>query len=100
VLVRTSPVRRARPADPAWLEPLPRALDEPTPGGTTTFSADAGEGPRIVIGRINVEVVPPPAAQPSTAAPRPRPLTAASASVIGPLSGDIRPSLRLSLRHR
>ena len=93
-------VRSTRPVDSARLEPSPRALDEPTPGDTATFSAEANEGPRVVIGRINVEVVPPPAAPPSTAAPRPGPLTAASASVIGPLGGGVPVDRHLSLRYR
>jgi hypothetical protein len=83
--------------------PPSRTFAEPT----GPSSEDAGkpvdrvdEGPHIVIGRINVDVVPPPATQASAAAPRPGPLTAASVSVIGSLGGGIRPNLRLSLRHR
>jgi hypothetical protein len=84
-------------------KPPNRILAEPTgplPIEANASAAGIDAGPRIVIGRINVEVVPPPAAPASAAAPRSGPLTAASASVIGPLSGDIRPHLRLSLRHR
>jgi hypothetical protein len=102
-VVRTRSLQQARQADSNFLEPLPYALAEhieQTPTGSSMPTADAGEGPRIVIGRINVEVVSPPAAPQSTAAPRPGPLTAASVSVIGPLGGGIRHNLRLSLRHR
>jgi hypothetical protein len=101
--VRTRSLQQARQADSNFLEPLPYALAEhieQTPTGSSMPTGDAGEGPRIVIGRINVEVVPAPAAQPRTAAPRPGSVTAASVSVIGPLGGGVRPSLRLSLRHR
>ncbi len=101
--VQTRSFRHARQADSTRLEPSARALDEhsePAPMDSGRHTAGAGEGPRVVIGRINVEVVPPPAVQPSTAAPRPGPVTAASVSVIGPLGGGIRPNLRLSLRHR
>ena len=101
--VRTRSLQQARQADSNFLEPLPYALAEhieQTPTGSSMSTGDAGESPRIVIGRINVEVVPAPAAQPRTTAPRPGPLTAASVSVIGPLGGGIRPNLRLSLRHR
>jgi hypothetical protein len=102
-VVHTRPIRQTRQVDSTHLEPSPGDLAghlKPPLERTSEPSADAHEGPRIVIGRINVEVVPPPAAPPSTAAPRPGPLTAAAASVIGPLGGGIRPSLRLSLRHR
>jgi hypothetical protein len=101
--MHTRSIRQTRQVDSTHLEPSPGALAEhfkPPSERAGEPSTDAHEGPRIVIGRINVEVVPPPAAPPSTAASRPGPLTAASASVIGPLSGGIRPSLRLSLRHR
>jgi|GEM_PF-3097553 len=101
--VHTRSIRQAHPIDSPRLEPSPGAL-----AGHFTLpieragevSADDNEAPRVVIGRINVEVIPPPAAPPSTATPRPGPLTAASVSVIGPLGGSIRPSQRLSLRHR
>ncbi|MCM1983260.1 hypothetical protein [Lyngbya confervoides] len=54
--------------------------------------------PQVVIGRVNVEVVTPPAS-PSAAA-KPGPQTAESVSVIGPLSGRLPTNLRLSLRGR
>lgn len=101
--VRTRSLQEARQVDTTRLEPSPRTLAEhfePPLESTSMPTADAGKGPRIVIDRINVEVVSPPAAPQSTAAPRPGPLTAASVSVIGPLGGGIRPNLRLSLRHR
>jgi hypothetical protein len=101
--VQTRSIRHARQADSTRLEPSARALDEhsePAPMDSSRYTAGTGEGPRLVIGRINVEVVPPPVVQPSTAASRPGPVTAASVSVIGPLGGGVRPSLRLSLRHR
>lgn len=101
--VHTRSIRQARQVDSTRLEPSPSALAEhfkPPVERASEPSVDTNEGPRIVIGRINVEVVPPPAAPQSTAAPRPGPLTAASVSVIGPLGGGIRPNLRLSLRHR
>jgi hypothetical protein len=102
-IVRTRSLQEARQVDSTRLEPSPRTLAEhfePPLESTSKPTADAGEGPRIVIDRINVEVVSPPAASQSTAAARPGPLTAASVSVIGPLGGGIRPNLRLSLRHR
>jgi hypothetical protein len=102
-VTHTRPIRQTREVDSTQLEPSPGAWAEhfkPPLERASEPSADAHQGPRVVIGRINVEVVPPPAAPPSTAAPRPGSLTAASVSVIGPLGGGIRPSLRLSLRHR
>lgn len=101
--VHTRSVRQTRQTDATRLEPSPGALAKhfkPPLERASARRTDANDGPRVVIGRINVEVVPPPAAPPSTAAPRPGPLTAASVSVIGPLGGGIRPSLRLSLRNR
>ena len=55
--------------------------------------------PQVVIGRIDVEVLPPPAAAP-VASSRSGPLTAASVSAIGPLRGQIRSNVRFSLRQR
>lgn len=100
--VRTRSVRQTRQVDSLRPTPPRRTLAEPTgaaPEEATTPAARVDEGPRVIIGRINVEVVPPPAA-PQGTTPPPGPLTAASVSVIGPLSGGIRPNLRLSLRHR
>lgn len=95
--------RNRPPHKVSSLRPKPpiRTLDE-TAGAsfedTETSATRAEESPNLVIGRINVEVVPPPAVPSSTAAPRP--LTAAAASVIGPIGGSIHPNLHLSLRHR
>ena len=97
------PGRHMAQAGSTRLEPSARALAERHPSrteGDSSPASDVKEDPRIVIGRINVEVVPPPAAQASTTASRPGPLSAASASVIGPLDTGIRPNVRLSLRHR
>jgi hypothetical protein len=102
-VVHTRSIRQGRQVDSPRLEPPPQVFAEhfePPPMDASVSTNEVGEGLRVVIGRINVEVVPPPTAQPSTAAPRSGPLTAASASIIGPLSGSIRPNLRLSLRHR
>ena len=100
--VHTRSIRQTRQVDSTRLEPSPQAFPErfdPQPMDARV-STNEVEAPRVIIGRINVEVVPPSAAPPSTAAPRSGPLTAASASVIGPLGGGIRPNLCLSLRHR
>lgn len=101
ISVPTRSVRQESGIDSPRLEPkFPVFVDrfEPSPGDSAASSAAADESPRLVIGRINVEVVPPAAPQVATV-PRPRPLTAASVSVIGPLSG-VRPNVRLSLRYR
>lgn len=82
--------------------PVPR-LEPLTPReGTMEFEAtvpmSAPPSPAVVIGRINVEVVP---QSPATApAAHSGPLTAASVSVIGPLRTGVRPNLRFSLRQR
>jgi hypothetical protein len=99
--MRTQPDQQARKVSPSRLEPPARTFAEQigqSPIDASMPAAGPDEGPRVFIGRINIEVVPPPATQPSTAAPRP--LTAASVSVIGPLGGGIPSNLRLSLRHR
>lgn len=57
------------------------------------------ESPQVVIGRVNVEVVSPPASE-GTAKPRSEPLTAASMSVIGSLGRGVSSNVRLSLRQR
>ena len=96
-----------RPAEGALprLEPSPRALWSPAlrepPSSDADEAADLSERePRVVIGRINVEVVPP-AAEPKTSTQsRNGPLTAESVSVIGPLKRRVRTGLRLSLKHR
>ena len=101
VNVHARSVRPESEIDSPRLEPkMPVFIDgvEPSPGDSAASPAAVDHGPRVVIGRINVEVVPP-AVQQGTSAPRSGPLTAASVSVIGPLGG-IRPNMRLSLRYR
>jgi hypothetical protein len=61
---------------------------------------DQPESPRVVIGRINVEVVPQSVPEATVAPSRSQPLTAASVSVIGPLGSGVSSNLRLSLRQR
>ena len=101
VLVRSP--RQTQQADaPPELEPSPRAFAEHmavTSVDTGPPVTDPDESPRIVIGRVNVEVIPPSVLQQSTASQR-GPLTAASVSVIGPLGGGVPANRRLSLRYR
>jgi hypothetical protein len=102
-----SAARRSGSAEvePPLLEPRPLAL---TPSQQReSLSNDAAEparapeqGPRVVIGRINVEVIQPAAEPKASAGPHRGPLTAASVSVIGPLNRGTRTNLRLGLRHR
>ena len=68
-------------------------------GGTTRPERPPGGGPRLEIGTIEVEVVPPPRAEPRPAPPA-GPLTAESVSRIGPLSARRRSNLRYALRRR
>jgi len=68
-------------------------------GRLTRAASPAGAGPRLEIGTIEVEVVPPPAVEPRPAPPA-RPITAESVSQIGPLSAGRRSNLRYALRHR
>lgn len=56
--------------------------------------------PQVVIDRLNVEVIHPPPAASSAPAADHKPVSAASASVIGPLSAVRHSNLRFSLRHR
>ena len=101
--VRPRPVRQAQQVDVPSLEPSTRALANPSESlfEVTPFSRlDETVSPRVVIGRINVEVVPPPAVAPPAETSRSGPLTAASVSVIGPLGGRIQSNVRFSLRQR
>lgn len=63
-------------------------------------TVSAPPSPAVVIGRINVEVVPQSPSVTTASASRSGPLTAASVSVIGPLRTGVRPNLRFSLRQR
>jgi hypothetical protein len=87
------------------LEPAAQQIPAASARTSTSDEEAASEAveerePRIVIGRINVEVIPA-APEPAKAAPaRPKPLTAAAASVIGPLSTGVRTGRLLSLRYR
>lgn len=87
------------------LEPLPRAMitqaaREPISSALAEPAERREPEPRVVIGRINVEVVPPVAEAKTSAVSRPGPLTAESVSVIGPLTRGIRSGRRLSLKYR
>lgn len=100
-----SQLRRPSVASPQLLEPSPRVITAPQQRESLSHDGDASsdetdQGPRVVIGRINVEVVAPPVEPKTSATSRPGPLTAESVSVIGPLSRGVRSNLRLSLRHR
>ncbi len=100
-----SRLRRPSVTSPQLLEPLPRAITAPQQRESISrddaaSSDETEQGPRVVIGRINVEVVSPPAEPKTSTTSRPGPLTAESVSVIGPLSRGVRSNLRLSLRHR
>jgi hypothetical protein len=92
-------------ASPTRLEPTPRVILSPGPREPTLYDAfqtsdRIEQEPRVVIGRINVEVVQPAGEIKTTAPPRPGPLTAESVSVIGPLSRRVGSSLRLNLKYR
>jgi hypothetical protein len=100
-----SRLRRPSVASPQLLEPSPRTVTsqqqrESISSDDVTSSGETEPSPRVVIGRINVEVVSPPVEPKTSATSRPGPLTAESVSVIGPLSRGVRSNLRLSLRHR
>lgn len=99
---RTGDARRVETPPP--LEPLPRttAAAPRMPAGSEEWTAepDVPAGPRLTIGSINVEVVPA-APEPAPAPPaRQGPITAASVSVIGPLSPRVRANRHSSLRYR
>jgi hypothetical protein len=88
---------------PLLLRPLPRVFTPPSKGDSRSDEGGDGSayrGPRVAIGRINVEVVPAPAKSQTSTSVRPGPLTAASVSVIGSLSGRVRMNRRLGLRYR
>jgi hypothetical protein len=76
----------------------PTAAEPDRDGGIR--EVEEREEPRVTIGSIHVEVIPAAAEKPSTTPIRQGPLTAASVSVIGPLSGGVRSNRRLSLRYR
>jgi hypothetical protein len=97
--------RRAVEGDSPLLEPSPRATILQTPqesisSGLLEPAEKREREPRVVIGRINVEVVPPLAEPKTSAVSRPGPLTAESVSVIGTLTRSVRSSRRLSLKYR
>ncbi|HEX5732110.1 MAG TPA: hypothetical protein VF131_04665 [Blastocatellia bacterium] len=102
---REMAAERSADDGPPRLKPSPRAMPSPAlrepPSSEMLEAADRSERePQLVIGRINVEVVPP-AGEPKTSTQsRNGPLTAESVSVIGPLRRRVHSSLRLSLKHR
>ncbi len=81
-------------AEPHGLQPRERAPDFPPP-------PTPADQPRVVIGRLDIEVVPSaPPAETGSAGAAPRPLTAAAISQIGPLGSGVRSNQLLSLRQR
>ena len=83
------------------LKPVPRLMEPaPQPDATSDVAGGIEENPRIVIGRINVEVIPPAAEVKTVESRPPRPITAESVSVIGSLARGIRENRRLHLRYR
>jgi hypothetical protein len=100
---KTRLVLQERQDDVPSLEPSMRSLfdrDGLSFVDAKVLNSDKKESPRIMIGRINVEVVSQTATETRVAASRSAPLTAASVSVIGPLGGGVSSNLRLSLRQR
>lgn len=88
------------PRDVPPLEPSKHALADPDelPFAEATGSNTARQAsPQVVIGRINVEVIPQTEVTPKS---RSGPLTAASVSVIGSLGRGVSSNVRLSLRQR
>ena len=101
--VRPRAVRQAQQVDAPSLEPSTRLLVdrvEPLFEAAPVSGLDEVVSPRVVIGRINVEVVAPPAVEVPATPSRPGPVTAESVSVIGPLGGRVRSNVRFSLRQR
>jgi hypothetical protein len=82
------------------LEQSPGGLEEPVYEASSFANENQPATPRVVIGRINVEVVPQKAPEAPVSTTKPGPLTANSVSVIGPLRGRMPANLRLSLRQR
>jgi hypothetical protein len=78
--------------------PSPRVIESGRDDNTAENPMD--ERPTVTIGSIHVEVVPTSVETPPSTPTRPTPVTAASVSVIGPLSGRVPSNRRLSLRYR
>jgi hypothetical protein len=93
----------APPVEATRLIPsAPDVINHPARSVEQTRLPPSGERatPQVVIDRLNVEVIHPPPAATSAPAADHKPVSAASASVIGPLSGVRHSNLRFSLRHR
>jgi hypothetical protein len=82
------------------LEQPPEGLEKPVVEASSAANEHQPAAPRVVIGRINVEVVPQKTPEATVSTAKPGPLTANSVSVIGPLRGRMPANLRLSLRQR
>ena len=96
--------QRSPELDATPLQPVPRRAGAAEPGelispDPVTSRVESEGSSRVVIGRLNVEVVPPTAEVQPAPAPARGPLTAESVSVIGSLGG-VRTNLRFRLRHR
>lgn len=86
----------ASDAEPAEKNGLAQGVDLPDEEAVSTSS----QGTRIVIGRMTVEVVPSPPTETRPIPTRPGPRTAASASVIGPLTRHVPHGRYPSMRTR
>lgn len=91
-----------QPETTRLLPPEPGPVNHAEPAFAPVMRGPVPEqaAPRVVIDRLNVEVIQAPAANANKPAAERRPISAAAASVIGPLSGMQYSNRRLSLRHR
>jgi hypothetical protein len=91
-------------ATPVTLEPPARSpVSRPAEASSAHVFAPVAvpeTTPRVVIGRINVEVIPPPSERRVTQVEPSQPVTAASVSKIGPLRPTLRSNRLFSLRQR
>lgn len=101
--VRLRTIGETQPVTIAHLNPSVRSLDDANQfSAVEDSSPELGEiaEPRVIIGRINIEVVAPPSENVPKTRSLSNPVTANSVSVIGPLGSQVRPSVRFNLRQR
>lgn len=98
---RSEQLAGLRPPDVEVLRPTERFPQETSVPAAYAAPEElrSARGPRVVIGRIDVEVVPTRESEARSKSTASKPLTASSSSVIGPLRSDAS-SVRLGLRYR